>query len=88
MTDVAMEAAGVETRQAMLRVWMAISAVWVAFWISIAGIILMTGFIESPLFDRLNLVAAIVVTPPIVLLAVGALSRLIFETISAKLRNC
>jgi hypothetical protein len=48
----------------------------------------MTGFIESPLFDRLNLVAAIVVTPPIVLLAVGALSRLIFETISAKLRNC
>jgi hypothetical protein len=84
MSDTTIEAAGGETRQAMLRVWMAISAVWVAFWLSIVGIIALTGWMQNPLFARLGLVALIVVTPPLVLLAIGTVSRLIFETISRR----
>jgi hypothetical protein len=87
MTDVAIEAAGVETRQAMLRVWMAISAVWVVFWLSMAGIIVLTGSIENPLFESLSLFVAIVITPPVILLAIGAVTRLLFEALAARFRT-
>ena len=49
MSDATIENAGGETRQAMLRVWMAISAVWVTFWLSIAGIIVATAGCQSAL---------------------------------------
>ncbi len=87
MSDASIGAAGVETRQAMLRVWMAISAVWVAFWISIAGFVVLTGLISNPLFERLHLVVLIVVAPPLALLVLGATFRLIFETIARRIRN-
>ncbi len=87
MSDTSIGAVGAETRQAMLRVWMAISAVWVAFWISIAGLIVLTGSMSDPLLDRLHLVALIVIAPPLFLLALGTILRLIFETIFCKTRN-
>jgi hypothetical protein len=87
MSEIAIEVAGAETRQAMLRVWMAISAVWAAFWISIAGFILLTGLMPNPLIDSLHLLALIIVVPPFVLLALGTATRLIFELISRKIRN-
>ena len=87
MSEVTIEAAGGETRIAMLRVWMAISAVWVTFWLSIAGIIVVTGAVSNPIVAEFGLLTLIVVTPPIALLAIGIVSRLIFETISARLRN-
>jgi hypothetical protein len=71
--------AGLEARQSMIRVWMAISAIWVAFWISIAALIVLTGEMPDPGPAQLRLFAVIVVAPPVVLLAVGTLFRLSFE---------
>ncbi len=87
MSEMAIEAAGAETRQAMLRVWMAITAVWAAFWVSIAGLIVLTGLMPNPLIDSLHLVTLIVIAPPFVLLAIGTATRLTFELISRKFRN-
>ena len=70
-----------ETRQAMIRVWMAISAIWVAFWLCIAALIVVTGEMNDPLTSQLRLFALIVMTPPVVLLAFGALFRWGFEAI-------
>ena len=78
MSDTSMTFAGGETRQAMIRVWMAISAIWVAFWIGIALVALSVG-IANPLADRLSLFTLIVMTPPLVLLVLGAGVRLVFE---------
>jgi len=87
MSDAAIEAAGGETRLAMLRVWMAISAVWVAFWLAIAGVIVLTGALADPLVARFDLLSAIVVVPPLALLTLGAVFRILFETVSASFRN-
>jgi hypothetical protein len=77
--------AGGETRQAMLRVWMAISAVWVAFWLSIATITALTSeAFASPLLDRLDLIGLIVVAPPFVFLAFGVLLRCGYEMIALR----
>jgi len=75
----AVAVAGLEARHAMIRVWMAISATWVAFWISIATLIVMTGEMTDPGAAQLRLFAFIVIAPPVVLLGVGALFRLGFE---------
>jgi hypothetical protein len=87
MTDATIDAAGGETRLAMLRVWMAISAVWVAFWLSLAGIVVLTGAISNSFVAEFGLLTLIVVTPPVALLAIGIVIRLIFETVSARFRN-
>jgi hypothetical protein len=87
MSDAVIGTAVVETRQAMLRVWMAISAVWVAFWLSIATLIVVTAGTASPLDERLGLFALIVLTPPLAFLAVGALFRCAFEAIAYKARK-
>jgi hypothetical protein len=81
-TDVAV-AAG-ETRQAMMRVWMAISAIWVAFWLSMAALIAVAAEMTGPLAGRLGLFALIVLTPPIVLLAIGTALRWGFEMLFRK----
>lgn len=62
---------GMETRKNMLRVWLAISAVWIAFWLVIAIIVLATvrsGYLSV---DELQTFATIVVLPPIILLCLG-----------------
>lgn len=85
-TSVAM-AAG-ESRQAMIRVWMAISAIWVAFWLCIAALIVATGEMPGPLTNELRLFALIVMTPPVVLFALGALFRCVFEALFLKSKRC
>lgn len=74
-------AAVAETRQSMLRVWMAISGVWVAFWLIIAGLMLTTLKPYDPFLVQFGIFALIVATPPFVLLAIGATLRWLFETI-------
>jgi hypothetical protein len=80
MSNAGVAVAGLETRQAMIRVWMAISGIWVAFWISIAAVIVITGGeMGDAMPAQLRLFAIIVLAPPVVLLAVGVLFRLGFE---------
>jgi hypothetical protein len=83
-TDVAV--AEGETRQAMMRVWMAISAIWVAFWLSMAALIALAAEMTVPLAGKLGLFALIVLTPPLALLAVGTALRWGFEILFRKPR--
>jgi hypothetical protein len=73
-----------ETRQAMMRVWMAISAIWVAFWLSMAALIAVAAEMTVPLAGNLGLFALIVLSPPIALLAVGTALRWGFEMLFQK----
>ena len=73
-----------DTRQAMMRVWMAISAIWVAFWLSMAMLIALTAEMAVPLSGMLGLFALIVLTPPLGLLAIGSALRWGFEMIFRK----
>lgn len=79
MSNAGVAVAGLESRQAMIRVWMAISATWVAFWISIAALIVVTGEMTDPGLAQLRLFALIVIAPPVTLLVLGTLFRLGFE---------
>lgn len=78
MSETSMTVAGGDSRQAMIRVWMAISAIWVAFWLGIALVALGMG-VATSFTDQLRLFALIVMTPPLVLLVLGAAARLAFE---------
>ena len=82
--------AAVEARQAMMRVWMAISAIWVAFWLSMAGLTFASTEMTVALSDELRLFMMILIAPPLVLLAVGALVRWVFEFYfrKAKIAEC
>lgn len=80
MSETSMTVAGGDARQAMIRVWMAISAIWIAFWLGIALVALGAG-VASSFANRLSLFALIVMTPPLVLLILGAGARLAFEFI-------
>ena len=73
-----------ETRQAMMRVWMAISAIWVGFWLCMAALILVAAEMTVPLAGKLGLFALIVLTPPLALLAVGSALRWAFELLFHK----
>src|SRR5687768_893867 len=46
MSDASVRVNGGEARQSLIRFWMAISAVWLAFWLLIAGIFLLN--VEIP----------------------------------------
>lgn len=81
MSDTIAATAG-DTRQSMIRVWMALSAVWVAFWLLIAVIVLATVEMRYPLADEVGLFPLIVLTPPLALLGLGALARYSFEILS------
>ena len=73
-----------EARQAMLRVWMTLSAVWVMFWLIIAAVTMASATPLDPLIVPCGAFLPIVATPPIALLAIGAISRLAFESISQR----
>jgi hypothetical protein len=75
MSETSVALAEGETRHAMIRVWMAISAIWVAFWLSLAALIAVTGEMAGPLVSQLPLFALIVMVPPVLLLAFGAAFR-------------
>ena len=74
--------AGSEARQSMIRVWLALSAVWVAFWLLIAGIVLAAVEMQYPLAEELGSFASIVLVPPLALLGLGAIVRWTFELLS------
>ena len=76
--------AAVEARQAMMRVWMAISAIWVAFWLCMAGLTFVTAEMAVALSNQISLFALIVIAPPLALLAVGAALRWGFEFLFRK----
>lgn len=81
MSNTSVAVAAGETRQAMVRVWMAISAIWVTFWLCLAALIIVASGMTVPLDNQLGLFALIVMTPPLVLFAVGAAFRWVFETL-------
>ena len=84
MSESAVTTAGAETRQSMIRVWLAISAVWVAFWLLIAAVIVAAMQMGSPFDADLNIFALIVLTPPLALLALGVSARLLFEFLARR----
>jgi hypothetical protein len=63
---------------------MAISAIWIAFWIAITLPIVFYGEATTPLFEQFRLFAVIVLVPPVVLLVAGAGVRWLFETLALK----
>ena len=67
--------AEIEARQSMMRVWMAISAVWVAFWLCMAGLTFVTAEMTNALSNQLRLFTLIVLVPPMALFAIGAVLR-------------
>ena len=83
MSETSMVMGGDETRQAMVRVWMAISAIWVTFWLSIALVALTAG-VANPFANDLRLFSVIVMAPPVGLLVLGATFRLLFEALFRK----
>lgn len=84
MTEVSVATAETETRQSMIRVWMAISAVWVSFWLLIIGLFMLTLDLQYPFDQQLSLFALIILSPPLVLLAIGATARWSFEKFSLR----
>jgi len=84
MSNTSVAVAEGETRQAMIRVWMAISAIWVFFWLCIATVIVATGEMSAPLASQFRLFALIVMTPPIVLFAIGVVYRWILEAFARR----
>ena len=73
---------GTEARQSMMRVWLAISAVWVVFWLLIAMIVLAVVGSRNPFVEDAGLFALIIVLPPAALLAVGAILRLLIDNLT------
>lgn len=76
-----------EARQGMLHVWMTLSAVWVVFWLIIAGFGVALFKLHDPLTLQFGLFLFIVATPPFALLAVGAVTRLAYETVTLRERD-
>ena len=72
----------IDARQSMIRVWMALSAVWVAFWLLIAAIVFATVGARYAVFEELGPFAMIVLTPPLALLGLGATGRWLFEALA------
>jgi hypothetical protein len=84
MTEVSGAVTVAETRQSMIRVWMAMSAVWVAFWLLITGLFMMTVEPAYPFNENISSFAAITLTPPLALFVVGAIARLTFTKIEQR----
>jgi hypothetical protein len=80
MTNANIIVAGGEVRKSLLRVWMAISATWVAFWLLIAATVFVTATIRDPFVEQLPTFALIVLLPPLALLGVGTVTRLLVES--------
>lgn len=71
-----------DARKSMIRVWMAVTAVWIAFWVGIAALIATTVDLYYPLSQQTGMIALILFGPPLALLAVGVTIRWIFETLA------
>jgi hypothetical protein len=82
MSDLMTAAAGSETRRSMVCVWMAVSAVWVGFWLVMAAIAVVAARIDNPFAEDLGAFAVIVLTPPLVTFVLGSAFRLTFEAVA------
>ena len=80
MSEASVKAAGMEARQSLVRVWMAISAVWVTFWLLIATTAFAAAEVHPSFADDLPTFAFILLAPPLGLLLVGIIGRSLFET--------
>ena len=79
MSEASVKAAGMEARQSLVRVWMAISAVWVTFWLLIATTAFAAAEVHPSFADDLPTFAFILLAPPLALLLLGIIGRSIFE---------
>ena len=79
MPKASVKAAWIETRQSLVRVWMAISAVWVTFWLLIATTALAAAEVHRSFAADLPTFAFIVLAPPLGLLLLGIIGRSLFE---------
>jgi hypothetical protein len=61
--------------------------VWVGFWLVIATLVLSIIDARTSFSSEFGSFAAIVLTPPIALLALGAVCRLVFETVGPSSRR-
>ena len=75
---------GTETRKSLIRVWLAVSAVWVAFWLLTATTVLAAATTRNPFIDEFGIFSAIVLTPPLALLVIGASVRFLVEAFSGR----
>jgi hypothetical protein len=73
-----------ETRKSLIRVWLAISAVWVAFWLLIATTVLAAAATRNPFVAQLPIFSIIVLAPPLALLGIGAAARFFLEVCSRR----
>ncbi len=88
MSDASVRVNGGDTRQSLIRFWMAISAVWLAFWLLIAGIFLLNVDIPYIFSAEIGPFTLIVLTPPAALLAIGILGCWAFQAFAdAPLRS-
>lgn len=78
------QTAVLEARQSMIRVWFAISAIWVAFWLVIVVMMLTTLEPHNPQVLQFGIFCLIIATPPFALFAIGAASRWVFETLTLR----
>ena len=79
MSEASANAAGMETRQCLVRVWMAISAVWITFWLLIATTAVAAAEMQRSFADDLPTFAFILLAPPLGLLLLGIIGRSLFE---------
>jgi len=75
---------GTETRKSLIRVWLAVSAVWVAFWLLTATTVFAAATTRNPFVEEFGTFSAIVLTPPLALLAIGIFARLLVEAFSRR----
>ena len=71
MSEAGVRAEISDARQCMFRFWMAISAVWLTFWLLIGGIALLIVEIPYALSPELGSFVLIVIAPPAALLLIG-----------------
>jgi len=79
MLKASVKVTGIETRQSLVRVWMAISAVWIAFWLLIATTAFAAAEAQRSFSEDLPTFAFIVIAPPLALLLLGVIGRSMFE---------
>ena len=85
MSDASVRGDVSDARQCMIRFWMAISAVWLTFWLLIGGIVLVTVKIPYAFSPELGSFALIVILPPAALLAVGIIGSWASQSFAAAL---
>ena len=72
MTDMAANTESPGTWHCLLRVWIAISAVWLAFWMAMSAVFVMMAGALNPFAGEFSAFVLLVIVPPLVLLGLCA----------------